>query len=72
MTSALVDLVSKQEHTPAPVAELLRYSIATYDDGRLVGTAARAAGCRPSGADPRTLPLPLMHVLCLPSPRLPP
>eukprot|EP00887_Chlorella_sp_A99_P003643 scaffold7.g3643.t1 len=38
VASALVDLVSKHEHTPIPVAAVLRYSIAQYDDGRLAAT----------------------------------
>lgn len=36
VAAALVDSLNKYEHTPALVAELLRYSIAQWDDGRLV------------------------------------
>jgi hypothetical protein len=35
VASALVDALAKHEHTPPLVAELLRFSVAHYDDGRL-------------------------------------
>lgn len=36
VTGALVDALNRFEHTPPLVAELLRYSVAQFDDGRLV------------------------------------
>ena len=44
VSTALVDLLNKHEHTPAPVAELLRYSIAQYDDARLASGVALGGG----------------------------
>lgn len=35
VAGALVDVLNKYEHTPAVVAETLRYSIRQFDDGRL-------------------------------------
>ena len=35
VAAALVDLLNQYEHTPAMVAEILRYSVAEWDDGRL-------------------------------------
>ena len=36
VAGALVDALNRFEHTPPLVAELLRYSVAQFDDGRLV------------------------------------
>lgn len=36
VAGALIDALNKYEHTPPLVAELLRYSVAQWDDGRLV------------------------------------
>lgn len=35
VASALVDVLNRHEHSPPLVAELLRYSVAQFDDGRL-------------------------------------
>ncbi|WPT11640.1 Condensin complex subunit 1 [Picochlorum sp. SENEW3] len=35
VSAAMVDLLSQYEHTPAMVAEMLRYSVSEWDDGRL-------------------------------------
>ena len=35
VAAALVDLLNQYDHTPSVVAEMLRYSIAEWDDGRL-------------------------------------
>ena len=35
VSAAMVDLLNQYEHTPAMVAEMLRYSVAEWDDGRL-------------------------------------
>lgn len=40
VASSLVDALNKFEHTPPLVAELLRYSVAQWDDGRLVSFIA--------------------------------
>lgn len=42
VAGALVDALNRFEHTPPLVAELLRYSVAQYDDGRLVSLALRS------------------------------
>lgn len=36
VSSALVELLNKYERTPELVAEVLRYSVAHWDDARLV------------------------------------
>lgn len=36
VSAALAELLNKYERTPELVAELLRYSVATWDDARLV------------------------------------
>ena len=40
VTSTVAELLAKYDHTPEPVAELLRYSVATWDDTRLVREGA--------------------------------
>ena len=35
VAAAMVDLLNQYEHTPVMVAEMLRYSVAEWDDGRL-------------------------------------
>eukprot|EP00889_Picochlorum_renovo_P003666 jgi/Picre1/30696/NNA_006057.t1 len=35
VSAAMVDLLNQYEHTPAMVAEMLRYSVSEWDDGRL-------------------------------------
>lgn len=35
VAAAMVDLLNQYEHTPSVIAEMLRYSIAEWDDGRL-------------------------------------
>ena len=44
--AALVDVLTKYEHTPVLVAGTLRYTIQQWDDGRLVswGRQAQRAG----------------------------
>jgi len=37
VTSTMVELINVYEHTPPLVAELLRHSVTTFNDGRLVG-----------------------------------
>lgn len=37
VTSTMVELINVYEHTPPLVAELLRHSVSTFNDGRLVG-----------------------------------
>lgn len=36
VSAALVDLITQFEHTPAAIAEIVRYSVAEWDDVRLV------------------------------------
>jgi condensin complex subunit 1 len=48
VSSALVDLLNQYEHTPVVVAEILRHSVAEWDDGRLAAAVIQEI----SSADP--------------------
>ncbi|GAB4818223.1 hypothetical protein N2152v2_005269 [Parachlorella kessleri] len=49
VTSMLAELLAKYDHTPELVAELLRYSVATWDDTRLAaGVIGEVAAVDPS------------------------